>query len=82
VGLELARTLGRRTFPATGHELARALREHRAPDALVEAVERLPRRERYSTVQQLAEAVVRSGEAGQGAARADTGGRSGRENRT
>ncbi|MEV5432104.1 DUF2795 domain-containing protein [Streptomyces sp. NPDC052701] len=82
VRLELARILGRRAFPASGRELTRALREHQAPDALVEAVERLPHRDHYGTVQQLAEAVVRSGEAGQGAARADTGGRSGQENRT
>jgi hypothetical protein len=81
VRLELARILGRKAFPATARELARALRRHQAPDALVEALERLPHQARYGNVQELAEAVTGAGEARpRQAARADTGGRSGRQN--
>ncbi|MFE9621995.1 DUF2795 domain-containing protein [Streptomyces sp. NPDC006527] len=61
VRLELARLLGRSSFPAAAEELARALRRKNAPDALVEAVRRLPHKERYSTVQELAETLVRGG---------------------
>ncbi|WP_369195010.1 DUF2795 domain-containing protein [Streptomyces djakartensis] len=64
VRLELARILGRRAFPASARELVRALRDRQAPDALVEAVERLPRKEHYGTVQELAQAMVRVREAG------------------
>ncbi|MEG8278197.1 DUF2795 domain-containing protein [Streptomyces sp. AHA2] len=64
VRLDLARILGRRAFPATSRELVRALRAGRAPDSLVEAVEGLPRQERYGTVQELARAVVRIRETG------------------
>jgi hypothetical protein len=56
--LELARNLTRGTFPATPREVARALRRGHAPDALVERVEGLPHEERYSNVQELAEAVT------------------------
>ncbi|GAB2892783.1 hypothetical protein GCM10027074_71100 [Streptomyces deserti] len=82
VRLELARILGRKAFPATPRELIRALRSHQAPDSLVEALERLPHQARYSNVQEVAEAVTRAPERGpEQAVRADTGGRSGRENR-
>ncbi|MFE1248519.1 DUF2795 domain-containing protein [Streptomyces sp. NPDC058735] len=64
VRLELARILGRRAFPASAGELVRALRGHQARDALVEDLERLPHRERYGTVQELAEALVRVRETG------------------
>ncbi|MER7572173.1 DUF2795 domain-containing protein [Streptomyces sp. NPDC126514] len=56
---ELARYLSRSLFPASPRELAGTLRRAYAPDALVEPVERLPRSERYSTVQELAEALTR-----------------------
>ncbi|PAZ17732.1 hypothetical protein CLM62_00755 [Streptomyces sp. SA15] len=59
VRLELARMLGRSAFPAPAADLARALRRKNAPDALVEALERLPRKERYANVQELARAVTR-----------------------
>lgn len=61
--LELARILGRTSFPATSVELARVLRRKNAPDALVEALEGLPRKERYATVQELARALTPRGEA-------------------
>ncbi|MFB8244070.1 DUF2795 domain-containing protein [Streptomyces sp. NPDC055952] len=64
VRLDLARVLGRRAFPATSRELVRALRAGQAPDSLVEAVELLPRQERYGSVQELAQAVVRARETG------------------
>ncbi|WP_328751649.1 DUF2795 domain-containing protein [Streptomyces sp. NBC_00285] len=58
VRLELARILGRSSFPATPVELGRALRRKHAPDPLVEAVEALPRNENYATVQELARALT------------------------
>ncbi|RZU23643.1 DUF2795 domain-containing protein [Streptomyces sp. BK239] len=60
VRLELARILGRGSFPAGPEDLTRALRRKNAPDGLVEAVGRLPRGERYATVQELAETLVGS----------------------
>ncbi|WP_432056355.1 DUF2795 domain-containing protein [Streptomyces sp. bgisy022] len=62
VRLELARILGRAPFPAGPRELMRALTRRHAPDALVEALERLPRQARYANVQELAEALTRSRE--------------------
>ncbi|MEV0636641.1 DUF2795 domain-containing protein [Streptomyces sp. NPDC050619] len=59
VRLELARILGRTSFPATPAELARALRGKHAPDALVDALDGLPRKERYANVQELAHALTR-----------------------
>ncbi|MDT6984111.1 DUF2795 domain-containing protein [Streptomyces lusitanus] len=59
VRLELARTLARGDFPAGPRELMRALDRRHAPDALVEALERLPRKDRYHSVQELAEALTR-----------------------
>ncbi|MFI5874498.1 DUF2795 domain-containing protein [Streptomyces sp. NPDC051445] len=61
VRLELARILGRSSFPATAEALAVNLRRKNAPDALVEAVRRLPGKDRYATVQELAEALVERG---------------------
>ncbi len=68
VRLELARHLGRTSFPATAGELVGVLRSRFASDALVEALERLPRTARYANAQELAEAVERSAEAGTGSA--------------
>jgi hypothetical protein len=61
VRLELARHLSRTVFPASARHLAGALRRAYAPDTLVEAVERLPHKGHYATVQELAEAVTRPG---------------------
>ncbi|MET7568249.1 DUF2795 domain-containing protein [Streptomyces sp. NPDC005492] len=58
VRLELARILGRTSFPAGPRELAVVLRQKYAADSLVEPVERLPRGARYASVQELAEAVT------------------------
>ena len=58
VRTELTRYLSRHAFPAGPRELTRALRRAYAPDALLEPVERLPRTARYTTVQELAEALV------------------------
>ncbi|MGC5566702.1 DUF2795 domain-containing protein [Streptomyces sp. FR-108] len=60
VRLELARNLGRTSFPAGPRELVGVLRDQYAPDTLVEPVERLPEDARYANAQELAEAVVRS----------------------
>ncbi|MET8892947.1 DUF2795 domain-containing protein [Streptomyces albogriseolus] len=59
VRLELARTLSRGDFPAGPRELMRALDRRHAPDALVEALERLPRKDRYHSLQELAQALTR-----------------------
>lgn len=62
VRFELARFLGRTSFPAGPRELRGLLRAGHAPDALVEPLDELPRNARYATVQELAEAVVRGSE--------------------
>ncbi|WP_328690588.1 DUF2795 domain-containing protein [Streptomyces phaeochromogenes] len=64
VRLDLARHLGRTSFPAGPRELSGVLRAQYAPDALVEALEPLPDGARYANAQELAEAVVRSAETG------------------
>ncbi|MBV1935481.1 DUF2795 domain-containing protein [Streptomyces sp. BV286] len=64
VRLELARHLGRTSFPAGPGELADVLRSQYAPDALVEPLEHLPEEARYANAQELAEAVVHSGSGG------------------
>ncbi|MFF3499389.1 DUF2795 domain-containing protein [Streptomyces sp. NPDC003247] len=61
VRLELARILGRSSFPAGAEDLARILRRKNAPDALVAAVRRLPREPRFANVQELSETLVRGG---------------------
>ncbi|MEU9437555.1 DUF2795 domain-containing protein [Streptomyces sp. NPDC048253] len=61
VRLELARTLGRSSFPAGAGALAVGLRRKNAPDALVDAVRQLPDKARYTNVQELAEALIGSG---------------------
>jgi len=62
VRLELGRLLGRTAFPAGPRELGVLLRDKHAPDVLVESLERLPHKARYTTAHELAEAVVRVGE--------------------
>ncbi|MFI6282525.1 DUF2795 domain-containing protein [Streptomyces sp. NPDC050988] len=64
VRLDLARHLGRTSFPAGPRELIGVLRAQYAPDTLVAAVERLPGGTRYANAQELADAVVRSAESG------------------
>ncbi|MFD7133514.1 DUF2795 domain-containing protein [Streptomyces sp. NPDC059894] len=61
VRLELARILGRSSFPAGAEDLARTLRRKNAPDAFVAAVRRLPRDARFANVQELSETLVRAG---------------------
>ncbi|MFJ8629763.1 DUF2795 domain-containing protein [Streptomyces sp. NPDC093568] len=61
VRLELARILGRSSFPARPRELIGELRRGYAPDALVDSLERLPRSARYANVQELAEALTGGG---------------------
>jgi hypothetical protein len=47
---ELARWLDRADFPGTGPELVEAARDHRAPDAVVTELERLPAGETYERI--------------------------------
>ena len=47
---ELARWLDRADFPSTGPELVEAARDHRAPDAVVAELERLPGGESYERI--------------------------------
>ena len=55
---ELARHLGRTSFPAGPGELIGVLRGKHAPDALIEPLERLPSKARYATARELAVAVI------------------------
>lgn len=66
--LELARVLGRTSFPAGPAELIRVLRDRHAPDGLVEPLERLPRKARYDSAHRLAEAVVHAQDETEGGA--------------
>ncbi|WP_406375094.1 DUF2795 domain-containing protein [Streptomyces sp. NBC_00647] len=59
--LELARFLGRTSFPAGPRELIGVLREKNAPDVLTASLERLPSTARYGTAHELAAAVVGAG---------------------
>ena len=47
---ELARWLDRADFPATGPELVEAARDHRAPDAVVAELAKLPAGENYERI--------------------------------
>jgi hypothetical protein len=47
---ELARWLDRADFPSTGPELVEAARDHRAPDAVVAELERLPDGDTYERI--------------------------------
>ncbi|MBW8737258.1 DUF2795 domain-containing protein [Streptomyces turgidiscabies] len=58
VRFELARYLGRTSFPAGPRELRALLRVGNAPDTLIEPLQELPRNARYASVQELAVAVV------------------------
>ncbi|MFK4146559.1 DUF2795 domain-containing protein [Streptomyces sp. NPDC004065] len=60
VRLELARILGRSAFPATPGELMNVLRRKNAPDALIDALDALPRKARYTNVQELAKELTRT----------------------
>ena len=66
--LELARVLGRTSFPAGPAELVGVLRGKHAPDGLVEPLEGLPRTARYDSVHRLAEAVVHAQDETEGGA--------------
>ena len=47
---ELARWLDRADFPSSGSDLVEAARDHRAPDAVVAELERLPDRESFERI--------------------------------
>jgi hypothetical protein len=47
---ELARWLDRADFPSTGPDLVEAARDHRAPDAVVAELERLPDGQTYERI--------------------------------
>ncbi|WP_374116965.1 DUF2795 domain-containing protein [Streptomyces sp. MNU76] len=75
--LDLARVLGRTSFPAGPAELIRVLRDRHAPDGLVAPLERLPRKARYDSVHRLAEAVVQVQDESGGAGEAGGAGAAG-----
>ena len=54
---ELARWLDRADFPATGPQLVEAARDHRAPDAVVAELERLPEGETFERIGDVARAL-------------------------
>ncbi|WP_432133866.1 MULTISPECIES: DUF2795 domain-containing protein [unclassified Streptomyces] len=58
VRLELARSLGRGSFPTATNALVGELRRHHAPDALIDAVRELPPKTQWSSARQVAEALV------------------------
>ncbi|MER5878535.1 DUF2795 domain-containing protein [Streptomyces sp. NPDC060235] len=58
--LELARFLGRTSFPAGPRALIDVLREKNAPEQLADSLDRLPDKERYANAHELALAVVGS----------------------
>ena len=64
VRLELARLLGRSSFPASARDLTGVLRRKNARDVLVEALEGLPGKDRYTNVQELTKALTRPGRSG------------------
>ncbi|WP_406379243.1 DUF2795 domain-containing protein [Streptomyces sp. NBC_00197] len=59
--LDLARFLGRTSFPAGPRALIDVLREKNAPEQLADSLERLPDEEHYANAHELALAVVGSG---------------------
>jgi hypothetical protein len=54
---ELARWLTREPFPGTRDELVEAARDHRAPDAVVAELERLPEGETFERIGDVARAL-------------------------
>ena len=54
---ELARWLDRADFPSDGPALVEAARDHRAPDAVVAELERLPEGETYERIGDVARAL-------------------------
>jgi hypothetical protein len=54
---ELARWLTREPFPGTREELVEAARDHRAPDAVVAELERLPEGETFERIGDVARAL-------------------------
>jgi hypothetical protein len=54
---ELARWLTRQPFPGTREDLVEAARDHRAPDAVVAELERLPEGERFERIGDVARAL-------------------------
>ncbi|OON81757.1 DUF2795 domain-containing protein [Streptomyces tsukubensis] len=64
---DLARLLGRTSFPDTAPALIRVLREQHAPDSVVDPLLDLPEDTVYGTVHELAEALVEAGAGAYGA---------------
>ena len=54
---ELARWLDRADFPSSGVDLVEAARDHRAPDAVVAELQRLPEGETYERIGDVARAL-------------------------
>jgi hypothetical protein len=59
---ELARILGRSSFPAKPGRLRSSLRDQHAPDELIEQLHALPADVTYTNAHELARAMVRAGE--------------------
>lgn len=57
VRTELARWLDRADFPSSGADLAEAARDHRAPDAVVAELERLPAAENFERIGEVVRAL-------------------------
>jgi hypothetical protein len=63
---ELARWLDRADFPSTGPDLVEAARDHRAPDAVVAELERLPEGQTYERIGDVVRALGYPTETGPG----------------
>ncbi|WP_040338651.1 DUF2795 domain-containing protein [Candidatus Blastococcus massiliensis] len=66
VRAELARWLDRADFPSTGPDLVEAARDHRAPDAVVAELERLPQGESFERIGDVVRALGYPTETGPG----------------
>lgn len=66
VRAELARWLDRADFPSTGPQLVEAARDHRAPDAVVAELERLPQGETFERIGDVVRALGYPTETGSG----------------
>jgi hypothetical protein len=62
---DLARNLGRSSFPAKPGRLRAALRDRHAPDDLVDRLQELPGDVTYGNAREVARALVRTGEGAQ-----------------
>jgi hypothetical protein len=74
VRAELARWLDRADFPSTGPDLVEAALDHRAPDAVVGELQRLPEGETFERIGDVVRALGYATETGSGPGATEPGG--------